>query len=173
MRECKKQLSLPNKKPVRNSHKDCCSFHSENQYTPRISTFPTIAPPPHHSQPEALAHFQHNTENLSRQYEVVLRQDVDERDQGTCERIISDAESLLNDEEKLFSLSVSHRRYLREKLRRAIEQVRSILQEAVAHDSSQRLNSNNARTLLHYFDRCQSNPPDLSRLSLDNKESPD
>ncbi len=26
---------------------------------------------------------------------------------------------------------------------------------------------------LPYFDRCQSNSPDLSRLSLDNKESPD
>ncbi len=115
-----------------------------------------------------------NTKNLSRQYEIVFRQDVDERDQGTCERIISDAESLLNDEERLLSLSVSHRRYLREKLKRAIEQVRSILQEAVTHDSSQLLNSaNKAKTLLHYFDKCQSNPPDLSRLSLDNKENPD
>ncbi len=40
--------------------------------------------------------FQHSVENLSRQYETVLRQDVDERDQGTCERIISDSKSLLN-----------------------------------------------------------------------------
>ncbi len=85
----------------------------------------------HHSQPEALAHFQHNTENLSCQYETVLRHDVDERDQGTCERIISGAESLLNDEVRLLSLSVSHRRYLHVNLRRAIVQVRSILQETV------------------------------------------
>ncbi len=56
-------------------------------------------------------HFQHNNaEDLSRRYETVLRLEVEERDQGTCERIISDAESFLNDEERLFSSSVSHRR---------------------------------------------------------------
>jgi hypothetical protein len=103
-----------------------------------------------------------------------LRQELDEQDKGICEHIIFDAESLFNDEDRLLSLSVSHRKYLREKLRRAIVQVRSILQEAVAYDFSQLLNSvNNAKTLLHYFDRCQSNPPNLSRLSLDNKEKPD
>jgi len=174
MRKCKKQKPILNNKPVRNTLKDCRSFHFGNPYTSKISTFPTIAPPPHQSLPDALAHFQHNAENLSRQYETVIRQEVDERDQDKCERIISDAESLLTDEARLLSLSVSHRKYLREKLRRAIIQVRSILQEATAYDSSQLLNStNNAKTLLHYFDRCQSNVPDLSRLSLDNKEKPD
>ncbi len=46
--------------------------------------------------------------------------------------------------------------------------------EAVASDSSQLLNSvNNAKTLLHYFDRYQSNLPDLPRLSLDSKDQPE
>ncbi len=56
-----------------------------------------MRPPLHQSLPHALAHFQHNTEDLSRQYETVLQQEVDERDQGICERIISNAESLLTD----------------------------------------------------------------------------
>ncbi len=60
IRVCKKQQSLPNKKAVRNSRKDCRSFHSENQYTSKISTFPTIAPLSHQNLPDALAQFQRN-----------------------------------------------------------------------------------------------------------------
>ncbi len=100
-----------------------------------------MAPPPHLNLPDALIRFQQNTENLSRQYETVLRQDLDERDQGICNALfLMAAESLLNDKDRLLSLSASHRKYLREKLRRLIVQVRSILQEAVAYDSSQLLN---------------------------------
>jgi hypothetical protein len=94
------------------------------------------------------------------------------RDQGLCERIISDAESLVTDENRLLSLSVSHRKYLHEKL--LYKLFRSIQQDAVAYDSSQLLNSvNNAKTLLHYFARYLSNLLDLSRLSLEIKEKPD
>ncbi len=89
-----------------------------------------------------------------------------------------DAESLLTDEYRLFSLSVSHKKYLREKLRRAIIRVRSILQEAVAYDSSQLFFSTSelseqCKAFYYYFDSSQSNLPDLSRLSLDNKEKPE
>ncbi len=121
-----------------------------------ISTFSTIAPPLHQSLPDALAHFQHNVEKLSRQYETVLRQEVDERDQGICESIISDAESILNDEDRLLTLPVSHRKYPPWEF----DEERSILREAVAYDSSQLVYSvSNEKTLSHYFDRCQSFKP--------------
>jgi hypothetical protein len=70
---------------------------------------------------------------------AVLQREMDERNQGICEHTISDAESLLTNEDRLNSLclSVSLRKYLRKKLRRAIVQVRSILQEAVAYYSFQ------------------------------------
>ena len=78
------------------------------------------------------------------------------------------------EDDRLLSLSTSHRKYLREKLRKALSQVRTILQEAVAYDSSQLPNSvDNANTILHYFNRCQPIKPDLSMNYLDNKEHPD
>ncbi len=90
----------------------------------------------------------HNAESLNLQYETVLRQETDKRDKSICERIIFNAESLLNEEDRLFSLSVSHRKHFREKLKRTIVQIRSILEEVVAYGSSQLLNSKyNAKTL--------------------------
>jgi hypothetical protein len=135
-----------------------------------------LAPPPLRSQPETLEHFLDKTKDLKLQYDIVSRLDVEDCDTDLCERIITDSDNLLNDEENLLNLSVSHRKYLREKLRKAITQVRTILQEAVAYDSSQLPNSvdqTKTRTILHYFNRCQLNLPNSSRISLDNKEKPD
>jgi hypothetical protein len=102
---------------------------------------------------------------------------VEDRDKDLCEHIITESENLLNDEDNLFSLSISHRKYLREKLRKAIIKIRSLLQEAIAYDSSQlpnQLSQTKTRTILHYFNRCQSlNLPNSLRNSLDNKEKPD
>ena len=52
------------------------------------------------------------------------------------QQIISDSENLLADE-GLMSLSVLHRRFLRDRLRKAIAQVRTLQQETVAYDSKQ------------------------------------
>ena len=169
LRECKnsKITSLPVKKSVRNNHRSCSSFHSEESLPSRISTFPSLAPPPLRSQPEALEHFLDKTKDLKLQYDIVSRLDVEDCDTNLCERIITDSDNLLNDEENLLNLSVSHRKYLREKLRKAITQVRTILQEAVAYDSSQLPNSvdqTKTRTILHYFNRCQLNLPNSSRI---------
>jgi alanine racemase len=53
----------------------------------------------------------------------------------------------------------------------------ALLQEAIAYDSSQlpnQLSQSKTRTILHYFNRCQSlNLPNSLRNSLDNKEKPD
>jgi hypothetical protein len=175
-RRCKNvmpTLSLK-KKPVHNNFKDCCNFHIEGSSTPLISTFSSLPLPSHGSSTENLIYFSNRTDILRLQYDIVLQQDVEDRNINLCELIIADSESLLAEEDRLLSLSTSHRKYLREKLRKAITQVRTILQEAVAYDSSQLLNSaNNANTILHYFNRCQPNKPDLSMIYLDNKEHPD
>ena len=87
-----------------------------------------------------------------------------------CQQIISDSESLLTDD-RLLSLSASHRKFLREKLKRAIIQVRTIQQEASAYDSSQLPNAN---SILRFFSRGQPNLVGLSeKKSLDNKDDPD
>jgi hypothetical protein len=50
-----------------------------------------------------------------------------------CQQIIRDAETLLGDE-GILKFSSIHRKYLRDKLRRAITQVRNIYQEAAVYD---------------------------------------
>ncbi len=100
-------------------------------------------PPLHQSLPNALTYFQHNAQNLSYQYDNVLREEVDWLDQSIYELIISDTESLLFDKDRLLSLSVSHKKYIHDKLRRENIQFRTIQHEAVVYDSSQLLNSAN------------------------------
>jgi len=178
-RTCKtsKLSSLPVKKLVHNKLKDCRSFHSEKSLPSRVSTFPPLASPPLRSLPNALEYFLDKTNDLKIKYETVSRLGVEDRDKDLCEHIITESENLLNDEDNLFSLSISHRKYLREKLRKAIIKIRSLLQEAIAYDSSQlpnQLSQTKTRTILHYFNRCQSlNLPNSLRNSLDNKEKPD
>jgi hypothetical protein len=128
-----------------------------------------MSPPPHQSSSAELASFQTNIDDLRQRYAQVSQQGVEERDTETCQTIISDSENLLTDD-RLLSLSATHRKLLREKLRRAITQVRTIQQEATAYDSSQ---LPKADSILHFFKRNQSVPICLSRLSLDNKEDPD
>jgi hypothetical protein len=175
-RGCKDLAPTPllKKKPVHNNFKDCSNFHAEGSHTPLISTFLSLPLPSHSSSTESLAYFSNKVDTLRLQYEVVSRQDVEDRDKNLCEVIITDSENLLTEDDRLLCLSTSHRKYLREKLRKAITQVRTILQEAVAYDSSQLPNPvDNANTILHYFNRCQPNMPDMSMNYLDNKEHPD
>ena len=88
-----------------------------------------------------------------------------------CQIIISDTETLLSDD-RLLDLSTAHRQLLREKLRKAIIQVRTIQQEALAHDSSRLANQvANANPVLHLFNQ-RVRPSGLLSL-LDNKEKPD
>ena len=109
-------------------------------------------------------------DTLQQQYMQVSQQKVDVRDSEKCQQIISDSESLLTDD-RLLSLSASHKKFLREKLKRAIIQVRTIQQEASAYDSSQLPNAN---SILCFFSRGQPDPVGLSeKKSLDNKDDPD
>ena len=167
-RRCKKQ-PLQRAKTVQNKIKDCLLFHTDRQHTPKISTFSEILPPPHQSSSEELASFQTNIDDLRQRYEHVAQQCVEERSLEICQIIISDSENLLTDD-RIPSLSATHRKLLREKLRRAINQVRTIQQEATAYDSSQLPKAN---SILHFFKRNQPTSTCLSRKSLDNKEDPD
>jgi hypothetical protein len=167
-RRCKKQ-PLQMVKTVTNKIKDCLLFHTDRLYTPKISTFSETLPPPHLSSAAELASFQTNIDDLRQRYAHLSQQCVEERDTETCQTIISDCENLLTDD-RLSSLSATHRKLLREKLRRAITQVRSIQQEATAYDSSQLPKAN---SILHFFKRNQPGPICMSRIPLDNKEDPD
>ena len=167
-RRCKTQ-PLQKVKTVQNKIKDCLLFHTDRQHTPKISTFSEISLPPHQSSIAELASFQANIDDLRQRYAQVSQQCVEERDTETCQAIISDSENLLTDD-RLPSLSATHRKLLREKLRRAITQVRTIQQEATAYDSSQLPKAN---SILHFFKRNQPASTCLSRRSLDNKEDPD
>jgi hypothetical protein len=134
-KRCKTQ-PLQKVKTVQNKIKDCLLFHTDGQHTPKISTFSEILPPSHQSSIAELASFQANINDLRQRYAQVSQQCAENRDTETCQTIISDSENLLTDY-RLPSLSVTHRKLLREKLRRAITQVRTIQQEATAYDSSQ------------------------------------
>ena len=130
-------------KPVHNNFKDCSNFHAEESHTPLISTFLSLPLSSYSCSTESLAYFSDKIDTLRLQYEAVSRQDVEDRDKNLCEVIITDSENLLTEDDRLLCLSTSHRKYLREKLRKAITQVRTILQEAVAYDSSQLLHPMN------------------------------
>ena len=156
-RRCKKQ-PLQRVKTVQNKIKDCLLFHTDRQYTPKISTFSELPPPPHQSSSAELASLQTNIDDLRQRYAHVSQQCVEERDTETCQTIISDSENLLTDD-RLPSLSATHRKLLREKLRRAITQVRTIQQEATAYDSSQLPKAN---SIFHFLKRNQPVPIYLS-----------
>ena len=98
-----------------------------------LPTFLSLPLPSHSSSSESLAFFSGKVDTLRLQYETVLRQDIEDRDKSLCEVIITDSENLLIEDDRLLSLSTSHKKYLRERLRKAISQVRAILQEAVAY----------------------------------------
>ena len=124
------------------------------------------------SDHEDLLAVQNNVHAFSLKYETICRRAPEDCDQSVCHQIISDSESLLTDE-KTLRLSVSHRKFLREKLRKAIIQVRTILQEAVAYDPSQHLNTaTKMKSIQCFFNRRQPDAT-VSRHSLDNKEHPD
>ena len=167
-RRCKRQ-PLQRVETVQNKIKDCLLFHTDRQHTPKISTFSEIPPPPHQSSSAELSSFQTDIDDLRQRFAHVAQQCVEERDPEMCQIIISDSENLLTDD-RLPSLSTTHRKLLREKLRRAITQVRTIQQEATAYDSSQLPKAN---SILRFFKRNQPAPTCLSRRSLDNKEDPD
>ncbi len=81
-----------------------------------------------------------------------------------CQQIISDTETLLNDE-LILNLSSAYKKYLKAKLRRAIAQVRTVYQEAAAYDPTL---SSNCRPIVN------SILPFLTRQPrrLDNKDPP-
>ena len=136
LRSRQKQLQSLSKKGVRNTHVQCGEFHKDVRYIPRISTFPPTTPLVHTISPtDLLDHLQESAEILSTQYETIFKQNVDARDQDVCRKLISDTENILADEQ-ILNLSIIHRKYLRDKLRRAISHVRSLLQETVAYDPS-------------------------------------
>ena len=163
---------MPKSTEVRISMKDCLSFHDDESVTIKVSTFPTSAPPPRRSDHEDLLAVQNNVHAFSLKYETICLLAPEDCDQNVCHQIISDSESLLTDE-KILKLSVSHRKFLREKLRKAIIQVRTILQEAVAYDPSQLLNTaTKTKSIQCFFNRRQPDSA-VSRHSLDNKEHPD
>jgi hypothetical protein len=115
---------------------------------------------------------QNNVHAFSLKYETICHVTPEDCDQNVCHQIISDSESLLTDD-KTLKLSVSHRKFLREKLRKAIIQIRTILQEAVAYDPSQLLNTaTKTKSIQCFFNRRQPDST-VSRHSLDNKEHPD
>ena len=152
------------------SKKYCFSFHDDESVTIKVSTFPTSAPPPRRSDHEDLLAVQNNVHAFSLKYETICLLAPEDCDQNVCHQIISDFEILMTDD-KILKLSVSH--ILREKLRKAIIQVRTILQEAIAYDPSQLLNTaTKTKSIQYFFNRCQPDST-VSRHSLDNKEHPD
>ncbi len=148
-----------------NTFDQCRTFHREGRYEPKISAFPSIPPPPSLSPEEVLHSIHLSVTSLSSRYEKVSKQNVDVRDKDMCQQIISDSEALLSDDTVL-NLSSIHRRYLRDKLRRAINQVRTIHQEATAYDPTL---PSNRRPIVN------SILPFLTRQPrrLDNKDPPD
>ncbi len=164
---------MPKSKEVRISTKDCLNFHDDESYNIKVSTFPAIAPPPRRSENEDLLAIQNNVHAFSLKYETICHLAPEDCDQNVCHQIISDSESLLADEIFLKLSVLSHRKFLREKLRKAIIQVRTILQEAVAYDPSQLLNTvTKTKSIQCFFNRRQPDST-VSRHSLDNKEHPD
>ena len=165
LRSHQKQLQPLGKKGVRNTHVQCGEFHKDGRYIPRISTFPPSTPLLHTISPtDLLDHLQESAEILSTQYETIFKQNVDARDQDVCRKLISDTENILADEQ-ILNLSIIHRKYLRDKLRRAISQVRSLLQETVAYDpSTSSIKHSPVASILPFL---------KPRQHLDNKEQPD
>jgi hypothetical protein len=150
---------------VRNTFEHCHTFHKEGRHVPRISTFPTIPPPPPLSSEEVLSSIHLSIESMSSRYDKVSQQNADVRDKVMCQQIISDTETLLTDE-LISNLSSAHKKYLKAKLRRAIAQVRTVYQEADAYDPTL---SSNRRPFVN------SILPFLTRQPrrLDNKDPPD
>ncbi len=121
--------------------------------------------PPPLSSEEALSSIHLSIDSISSQYDKVSQQNADVRDKVMCQQIISDTETLLSDE-FISNLSSAHKKYLKDKIRRAIAQVRTVYQEAAAYDPTL---PSNRRPLVN------SILPFLTRQPrrLDNKEPPD
>ncbi len=92
-----------------------------------------------------------------------------------CQQIISETETLLSDE-LISNLSAAHKKYLNDKLRRAIAQVQTVYQEAATYDpnllSKRRSIVNSILPFLTRQPRRLDNkdPPDLTccRLASEN-----
>jgi hypothetical protein len=162
-RHCKVTQS-PESQPSHNTPSQCRTFHKEGKHAPKISTFPRLPSLPQPSSFEALGSLQESVATLSHRYESVAQQNVDVRDTAACQRIISDTETLLTEDEQIPCLSVAHRRYLRDKLRRAINQVRTIQQETVAYDPSPRSHRQPQTSILSFL---------IRQARLDNQDPPD
>jgi ribonuclease HI len=162
-RQCKKRPQVIENDC--NTFDQCRTFHREGRHEPRISAFPSIPPPPSLSSEEVLHSIHLSVKPLFSRYDRVYKQNADVRDKSMCQQIISDSEDLLRDD-RVSNLSSIHRRYLRDKLRRAITQVRAIQQEATAYDPT--LPSNQCPIV-------NSILPFLTRQPrrLDNKDPPD
>jgi len=163
-----KQTRLPAPAPesVKNTFKQCLIYHKEEEHLPNISSFPSILPPPKSSTFEALTSLCRHVKTLARQYEEIALQTLDVRDTDMCQRIISDTEILLNNEE-ISDLSATHRRYLRYKLRRAIAEVQALQQEAAAYDPSHSIPTVRQPSVTSIL------PFLICRLRVDNKDPPD
>jgi len=128
--------------------------------------FPPIPPLPSLSSEKVLNSIHLSVKSLYSRFEKVSKQNVDVRDKVMCQQIISESEALLRDD-RVSELSAIHRKYLRDKLRRAITSVRTIHQEATAYDPT--LPPSNRRPIVN------SILPFLIRQPrrLDNKDPPD
>ena len=72
---------------------------------------------------------------------------------------------LADDQIPVSLLLITHKRYLRDKLRKAISQVRTLYQEAATYDqSSSSIKRSPVVSILPFLTRCHR---------LDNKEQPD
>ena len=164
-RQRRGQSQPPAQKAVRNTHLQCCEFHNEGMSVPSISTFPHSCSLPHIISPAAaLEHFHESTVALLTQYDHISKQSVETRDKDVCRKIITDTENMLADDQ-IHNLSATHKRYLRDKLRKAISQVRTLYQEAATYDqSSSSIKRSPVVSILPFL---------IRRHRLDNKEQPD
>ena len=132
---------------------------------PSIRTFSHSCSPSHITSPaEALEYFHESTESFLAQYDHIFKQSVETRDKDVCRKIITDTENILADDQ-IHNLSATHKRYLRDKLRKAISQVRTLYQEAATYDqSSSSIKRSSVVSILPFL---------ICRHRLDNKEQPD
>ena len=163
-RQCKKNRSqeAENDSDILDA---CRTFHREGRHVPQISMLPPIHPLPSLSSEKVLNSIHLSVKSLYSRFEKVSKQKVDVRDKVMCQQIISESEALLRDD-RVSELSAIHRKYLRDKLRRAITLVRTIHQEATAYDPKL---LSNRRPIVN------SILPFLTRQPrrLDNKDPPD
>jgi ribonuclease HI len=165
-RLCKKERIF-RQKQTKNTFDQCLTFHKDGRHVPKISSFPTISTATSTSSPpETLDSLQSEVKTLFLRYATVAGQKLDIRDMEMCQQIISDTEILLTDE-RMSCLSAIHRRYLRGRLRRAITQTQSILQESASYDPPSKTAGPGPLTVSSIL------PFLIHRRRLDNKDPPD